>query len=71
MKWSRENMESKPRKKPDYITFIIVCLLSLAGSQACEGINWPIGYLLRGVFLGTAFFSSILALYLYDRTQKQ
>jgi uncharacterized membrane protein AbrB (regulator of aidB expression) len=63
-------MASKTRRAPDHITFIIVGMLSLAGSQATEGISWPIGVLFRGVFLAMAFFSCSIALYLYDRSRK-
>ncbi len=63
-------MVSKPRKTPDHVTFIVVGILSLAGSQACEGISWPIGFLFRGIFLAMAFISSSLALFLYDRARK-
>lgn len=63
-------MGSKPGKTLDHITFIIICIFSLAGSQACEGITWPIGFLFRGIFLAMTFFSCNIAYYLYDRSRR-
>jgi len=63
-------MISKHRKTPDHVTFIIVGIFSLAGSQVTEGISWPIGILFRGIFLAMAFFSCSIAVYLYDRSRK-
>lgn len=63
-------MASKPRKMPDHINFIIIGILSLAGSQVMEGTTWPIGILFRAIFLAMAFFSCSIAVYLYDRSRK-
>jgi len=64
-------MASKPRRTPDHISFIIIGILSLAGSQVIEGITWPIGVLFRAIFLAMAFFSCSIAVYLYDRFRKK
>jgi hypothetical protein len=50
--------------------FVIVSIFSLAGSQACEGITWPIGFLFREIFLAMAFFSCSIAFYLYNRSRR-
>lgn len=63
-------MASKSMRMPDHITFIIVAIFSLAGSQVTEGISWPIGILFRGIFLAMAFFSCSIAVYLYDQSRK-
>lgn len=64
-------MASNSRRTPDHITFVIVSIFSLAGSQACEGITWPIGFLFRGILLAMAFFSCSIAVYLYDQARKK
>ena len=63
-------MTSEPRKRPDHISFIIIGILLLAGSQFFEGTPWPIGYLLRAICLAVAVISSSVALYLYDQARK-
>ena len=64
-------MESKPKKTPDHITFIIIGILLLAGSQFFEGTPWPIGYLLRAICLAVAVISSSISFYLYDRSRRK
>lgn len=63
-------MASNSKRTLDHITFIIIGIFSLAGSQATEGITWPIGVLFRAIFLAMAFISCSIAVYLYDRSRK-